>query len=178
MTTPTLDLSVRPVVDILVACLEQAVATVPKPPKVTCLRPGEQVALMLSSAGRDECCEGLAWVRVASIYPSNTFPAQDITVAGCGVVAWAATIELGVARCAPTPPAEEIPSCEEWTDATYAILDDAAAMRRALCCFAAAEKYRLMLPGIWTPLPIDGGCMGGTMLVTVAIGDCDCVEAS
>lgn len=177
MTDPVLDLSVRPVADLLVACLGQEVAKVANPPAVTCLRPGDQVALLVSTV-RDECCEGLAWVRVVNIYPSNSFPQQDVTVAGCGVMAWAAVLEMGVARCAPTPPAEDIPSCEEWTDATYAQLDDAAAMRRALCCFAAAEPRRLLLPGIWQPLPIDGGCMGGTMLVTVAIGDCDCVEES
>jgi hypothetical protein len=177
MTTPTIDLSVRPVVDVLLACLEQEIARVETPPQVVCLRPGASVELLMSTV-RDECCEGLAWVRVATIYPSSNFPTPDSEPTKCSPYQYAAVLEMGVARCAPTPGAEDIPSCEEWTDVTYAVLDDAAAMRRAVCCFTAIEKPRLVVVGTWQPAPTEGGCVGGSMTVTVAVGDCDCVEDS
>jgi hypothetical protein len=170
------DPSVLPVAQSMLACLTDALADVANPPAYTSLRTGLQVELLLSTS-RDECCEGVAWVRVANIYPSANFPDPDVAWDRCSPVQWAAVLELGVARCAPTPDASSIPSSDQWNAVSEAVLDDAAAMRRALCCFAELEADRMWLAGVWTPLPIEGGCLGGTQLVTVAIGACDCDEA-
>lgn len=180
MTTTILeDPIVNPILDQLLGCLELEVAKVPVPPKLACLRPGTEIALLLSKY-RDECCEGLAWVRPVSVYPSTEFPEQDTTAGAagnCGVIQWAVVVEVGVARCAPRPEADELVECSQWTADVHEIMHDAAAIRRAItCCFADLDIDRRFLPGIWTPLTVEGGCMGGFQQVVVAVPACDCVE--
>jgi len=170
---PITDPGVLPVATSLLACLQTALANVADPPEHVSLRVGTQIELLLSET-RDECCEGVGWVRVVSIYPSANFPEPDLTYGRCWPIQWAAILEMGVARCAPTPEAADVPSSDEWNAIGEAVLDDAAAMRRALCCFADLEADRMYLAGLWQPLPIDGGCLGGYMQVTVAIDACDC----
>lgn len=173
---PTLtDPSVLPVATSLLACLQETLGETAAPPKSVSLRVGSQVELLLSQT-RDECCEGVGWVRVALIYPSDNFPQPNTEWTSCSPLQWAAVLELGVARCAPTPEATDMPSGDEWNAVAEAILADAAAMRQALCCFADVETDRMYLPGLWQPLPVEGGCVGGFMQVTVAIDNCDCSE--
>jgi len=172
---PITDPGVLPVATSLLACLQTALQDVTAPPEHVSLRVGVQVELLLSET-RDECCEGVGWVRVVSIYPSAVFPQPDLESIRCWPLQWAAILEMGVARCAPTPDADEIPSTDDWNTLAEAVLDDAAAMRRALCCFADLEADRMYLAGLWQPLPVDGGCLGGSMQVTVAIDACDCPD--
>lgn len=176
------DLLVMPTARELLDCLSQEIAKVESPPKYVQLRTGSVVDHLLSTTS-DECCEGLAWVRPASFFPSSAaFPVQDSAPPPKGVSGWAFTIELGVVRCAPTPDANRIPSGDEWDAVTQAVMDDAAAMRRALCCWEAMgppgqSRAKRMLPGIWTPLAIEGGCVGGTLPVTFRGPACDCADA-
>lgn len=167
------DPSVLPVATVLLGCLQDTLAETAAPPASVSLRVGTQVELLLSQS-RDECCEGVGWVRVAAIYPSENFPNPDAAWSSCGPMQWAAVLELGVARCAPTPEADDMPSGDDWNAIAEAVLADAAAMRKALCCFADLETDRMHLAGLWQPLPVEGGCVGGSMSVTVAIDNCDC----
>ena len=167
------DLSVLPVAQLLLECFRAETEALEVPPASVSLRVGAQVELLVALS-RDECCEGVGWVRVAAIYPSSTFPVADAEWSPCAPAQWAAILEMGIARCAPTPSAEGIPSPDQWNAVAAAVLADAAAMRRAICCFEASERDRMNLPGLWTPLPVEGGCVGGTQQLTVAIGDCDC----
>lgn len=170
------DLLITPLAEALLACLEAEISVVDNPPAVVCLRPGDRVEPLLSTVG-DECCAGLAWVRVASFYPSANFPDQDTAVSKCGTSRWAAVLEMGAVRCSPIPDKSSIPDCDEWTAVTRAILADGAAMRRALrCCFATATTSRQHVPGAWQPLAVEGGCVGGTMTVTVAANGLDCCD--
>ena len=174
------DQVVMPLAREMLACFDQEIAKVENPPMYVGLRPGNVVAHLMSTT-EDECCSGLAWVRPATFYPTGTgpFPAQDETPLKTGVKAWAITLELGAVRCAPTPDADNIPTTEEWDAVTQAVMDDAAAMRRALCCFLDADPRRAgrVLSGPWLPLDIEGGCVGGVMEVTVMGPACDCSEA-
>jgi hypothetical protein len=172
---PITDPGVLPVATSLLDCLQTALLDVADPPEHVSLRVGVQIELLLSET-RDECCEGVGWVRVVSIYPSAVFPLPDLESVACWPIQWAAILEMGVARCAPTPDASEMPSSDEWNTVAEAVLDDAAAMRRALCCFTDLQPDRMYVPGLWQPLPIDGGCLGGSMQVTVAIDACDCTD--
>ena len=169
------DPGVLPVATSLLHCLQTALIDVAEPPENVSLRVGTQVELLLSET-RDECCEGVGWVRVASIYPSAGFPEPDPDHSPSAPIQWAAILEMGVARCAPTPDADSMPDSDEWNRIGEAVLDDAAAMRRALCCWTDLEPDRMYLAGLWQPLPVDGGCLGGYMAVTVAVDACDCTD--
>lgn len=172
---------VMPLARELLACFDQEIAKVASPPAYVGLRPGNVVAHLISSTGQDECCEGLAWVRPATFYPtgSGPFPSQDEVPIKGGVRGWAITLEMGAVRCAPTPDADRIPTAEEWDAATQAQMDDAAAMRRAVCCFieAGVGRTNRVLVGEWLPLEVEGGCLGGIMTVTVMGPACDCSDA-
>lgn len=169
---------VMPLAQELLACLDQEVVKVENPPLHIGLRPGTVVDHLLSTS-EDECCDGLAWVRPAGFFPSSaTFPAQDEAPLPKGTSAWAVTLEMGVVRCAPTPDATSIPSASDWEDVTQAVMDDAAAMRRAICCFIDAKqgRTRRVLPGLWQPLSVQGGCVGGILPVTIMGPACDCAD--
>lgn len=176
---------VMPIAREMLECLIQEIAKVENPPAYVGLRPGSVVDFLLSTNGADECCQGLAWVRPDAVYPSSMvaggepFPAQDETTSRQGVTGWAVTLELGAVRCAPTPPASSIPSNEQWDTTTQAVMDDAAAIRRAICCYIDAKPGRnsLVLPGLWQPIPVGGGCVGGIMPVVIKGPACDCLDA-
>lgn len=176
MTLPVVDPVAQPILDALLLCLEQQVARVPHPPAAVCMRPGDQVTLMISRL-ENECCSGLAWVRLDSIYPSSEFPALDEGYVKCQL-GWAVVVELGVARCAPIGDENHIPTCDQWTEVVNDTTADAAALRRTLLCFRTIEDHRftMHIPGTWTGLPVEGGCVGGTMLVTVQAPMCDTLE--
>lgn len=181
MTSPTPDLVVAPIAADLVLCLAAELAKVPNPvstePRPVCLRPGDRVDLLIAQ-NRDECCEGLSWVRMVRIYPSGrqSFPAQDDSVSPCGVIRWAVVFELGAARCAPVAEPEVLPSCDEWTDATLNGYDDLAALRRAVCCYEREHPDRLVLQDAGEPVTLEGGCTGVTTLVTISAPSCDCPQ--
>lgn len=175
------DPMVMPLAREMLDCLIQEIAKVPSPPQYVQLRPGTQVDHLLSVA-EDECCAGLAWVRPVTFFPTSAdFPAQDssLVVRGNNPSAWAVTLELGAIRCAPTPEAEDIPTAEQWETTLQGVMDDAAAMRRAICCFIDARSNRPagVVTGQWTLVPIQGGCSGGTISVTIKAPPCDCADA-
>lgn len=173
---------VTPLMLELLECLQQEMAKVEYPPARVGVRPGNVVDHLLSTT-EDECCNGLAWVRTSAFYPSSDlFPQQDEAPLAKGVAGWAVTFEMGAIRCAPTPEPDAIPSEEEWLATVIKINDDAAAMRRAICCFIDAapanrSRVRNVIPGLWTPLDVEGGCLGGTLAVTVRGPACDCPDA-
>lgn len=176
---PVSDPLVMPLARELLGCYAEEIDKVVRPPKYVQLRAGNVVAHLLSTT-EDECCEGLAWVRPAGFYPSSgTFPVQDTAPVKGGTRAWAVTLEMGAVRCAPVGDEDTIPSMTEWDAVTQAVMDDAAAMRRAICCFIDAKLGRStrVLPGQWQPLDVQGGCVGGIMPITITGPTCDCGQS-
>lgn len=167
-----------PLATRLLICLEQEILRLPEAdrPKRIGLRTGDRVDFLVSTR-QNECCLGLAWVRVASIAPSSTanWPSQDVVPPRCGVQQWAVVLEMGIVRCAPVPTVSAIPTVDTWNGVTEAVLADFAVMDRAICCFQDGFR-RLTLPGQWQPLSIDGMCVGGTMELTAAASACNCGE--
>lgn len=161
--------------DAVRACLEAALATRDTPPAETCLRAGSEVPLNIGT-NSDECCSGLAWVRVQQIEPVVSLTTEENP---CQTTGFVITLELGVARCSPFGTAAAGPDCLTWTNLAILMDNDAAAMREAVCCYATAvaeEDPGLILsvrPGVWLPLDSSGGCAGGTMQATVTF---DCSE--
>lgn len=178
----TSDPVIKPLANELLDCLAAEVAKVTDPPELVCLRPGSVVNFLLSTLD-DECCRGLAWVRLDTFYPSSrVFPEQDATPLKEGIPAraWTITLEMGVARCAPVPDADNMTPCSEWHALSEKIMDDAAAMRRAVCCFIDAEARRRgkVLVGTYAPVDVQGGCVGGILPVTIQGPACDCPDES
>lgn len=163
----------------LVVCLQTAYEDDENPPAEICHRPGREAPLNFGTV-QNECCTGLAWVRISSIEPqidpllADTPEYNPCTSGGTRVV-----LELGVARCNPTGTQAAGPTCAEWTELAERMDLDAAAMRRAVCCANTAlptvseNMVTRVLRGNWEPLDSSGGCAGGTMAVTVWL---DCVE--
>lgn len=180
MTTIS-DPTVAPIAATLVACLAQEAAKVPDPPatpRVVCLRPGDHVDL-LASQTEDECCSGLMWVRWSRIHPSaQSFPSQDGRVSPCDVMRWAVTFELGAVRCSPIGTSNSLPTCDDWEATTLGMMDDGAAIRRALCCFQKTYPDTLMIIDSGMPLTTEGGCTGVVYTVIIAADSCDCEGVS
>lgn len=151
----------------------------PEPPAEICHRPGAEAPFAFGTA-QDECCSGLAWVRVSSVEPVvEALDTQDASFNPCSSGATRVTIELGVARCNPFGDKTAGPSCEAWTALALRMDRDRAAMNRAVCCAADAlgvaegEVVYRMRRGLYEPFPSGGGCAGGTLQVFAWI---DCAE--
>lgn len=115
-------------------------------------------------------CTGQAWVRFVAEFPSQDFPAPDVSGGRCNSP-MAYILEVGIARCLPTGSTNALngykpPSLEELVDATRLQMADKAAMRRAIqCCVKDMDvSYNL---GQYTPMTVPGDCGGGTWQVTV-----------
>lgn len=158
----------------LLECFCAALAVNPNPPKYCAVRAGEEIPQDLGSRVGDECCEGLGYVKVAGIFPSTDFPEQDTTSYEC-IRAWAVEFELGVFRCAPGQVGTLVPDAA-WLATSVQLMDDAQAMRKAVCCLIAQLPPGTgQLPGAWAPLGPQGGCIGGTMAFTVQVALNSCV---
>lgn len=170
---------VTPLMLELLECYEQELAKVADPPLHIGVRPGSIVDFLLSTSS-DECCEGLGWVRPAAFEPLGFQTDQRLAAASnIGIIGWQVTLELGIVRCAPTPDENAIPSQADWLAVAIAVNDASAAMRRAICCFidAVPGRAKKVQAGAWQPVAVQGGCVGGLMLVTIQGPACDCIDA-
>jgi hypothetical protein len=173
---PVSDKVIKPQAHRMLACLDEQRLKMDADvrPKLIGLRPGSVMDLLLSMES-DECCRGIAWVRVDAAFPSLTnFPNPDLSpMQRCGVQQWAVRLEIGIARCAPTPGARTLVSSDTWNNSADQIYDDFAVLDKAICCFTDGYK-RAWVAGQWSPLPVSGRCMGGSMQLTVAVPACNC----
>jgi hypothetical protein len=158
----------------LLACLQTALAAGPQPIPANhvMLRAGAQVTPLLGTA-RDECCEGLGWVRVQSV--SGVRQLDDRLNVTCFEADRTLTLEMGVVRCAPSADASSVPSEDQWTAAALQLDADMGSMEAAVCCAfgdlegSAAEEISV---GEYQPLGVDGNCIGGTMTVLIRMTNC------
>ena len=155
----------------LLDCLETALNTRANPPARMMLRAGEVVTPLLGTS-EDECCDGLAWVRIAGTQPRTSFN----QVGECVGTGRRLTLEMGVVRCAPSADASSVPTEAQWTNAALQLDSDHDAMEAALCCLAAAEDWDTV-PVLgadgYRPTGVDGNCIGGIMTVELEV-DCGC----
>ncbi|RJL19403.1 hypothetical protein [Bailinhaonella thermotolerans] len=104
--------------------------------------------------------QGQAWVRLASMSalpPTPESRAAEVTL-------WRATWEAGVYRCiTTTPDGGPIDPAAANADAT-ALLLDAAALARLVCC--EALEGRDVQVSEWTPAGPAGGCAGGSIRIS------------
>lgn len=158
----------------LLACLQASLAAGPTPiaPEHVMLRAGAEVTPLLGTS-RDECCEGLGWVRIQGV--SGVRQLGDRFNVTCFAQERDLTLELGVVRCAPSAPTTGVPTEDQWTAAALQLDADMGAMEAAVCCAfgdvegSAAEEVSV---GAYQPLGVDGNCIGGTMTVTIRMQNC------
>lgn len=157
---------------VLLSCFEDSLTV--NPPAQICLRAGEAVRPQISTQD-DECCSGLAWVRIANTLRNDQFDSSP----NCINHMRTSVLEMGVARCMPTPPPEALVTCDQWTAVALQLDADHAAMEAAVCCLQSALATT---PGIgdpeirvgdYEPRGPEGRCISGTMLVEVVHG-CAC----
>lgn len=114
-----------------------------------------------------EPCEGQLTVRVADVYPTETFPQpRQSAIPADGVSPWAVALEVSVLRCAPAMAADgSPPSMAEQMGAAERALADAGLLRHVLTAFAINADTAHTF-GQLTPLGPDGGCVGSAVTVT------------
>lgn len=157
----------------LLACLEAELTDAgypyPLPSPRIMLRGGSEVTPSIART-QDECCPGLAWVRIANISGFR----QELTdpLLKCFGQERTLTLELGVVRCMPTPGPDEMVTEDQWTDIVLKMDADSGAMERAICCLAAAEDDELTAVQAYVPQGPDGNCIGGTMTVNIRMEAC------
>ncbi|MFJ2675130.1 hypothetical protein [Streptomyces sp. NPDC087525] len=162
----------------LLTCLhaELDAGPAPIPADKVCLRAGETIPISAGTAENEAC--GVAWVRVVGISPAQVLiPGGADSEPNCAASAWQIELEMAAVRCLPYGTVAAGPSCDEWTAAALLMDADAAAMRRALCCFTPVVTDNFPVaaaaPGAWVPHGPEGGALWSTQSVLVTL---DCSE--
>lgn len=176
MAAPVVD-TLAPIVEQMLDCLVVRLDDVGAPVCRAFWHPG-------ATAPWDSCgqsaggAEGQAWVAVPRVWPSDDFPAEMVGPHRCAPRGFAAEMTVGILRCAATVDSSGAPPTSEavTADALKTSRDRAVALDAIVCCLMGDDAdpgtYRL---GGWTPLGPDGGCVGGTWSVTVAVPACRCL---
>jgi hypothetical protein len=116
----------------------------------------------------DDCCDGQVWVRLVSVTPAGTNPTRG----GCGPAMWAASVRVGVLRCAATLGANgTLPAVADMIRDTAVQIADMAAVESAIkCCFESKPLEFVS----WVPLGVEGGCAGGEWSIILKLNSCGC----
>jgi hypothetical protein len=177
---PGYDQMVTPAALAALDMLQQELAKTPAgAPKHERFTPGDAVvaALVGTTSGMvtiSECCEGIASVRIGSIFPSTDFPNEDPRpVTAGGPVAYAVELILEVIRCGVQPGPDMAPADIDLTRDARRAQDDAAAMRRVATRLVDSRTVFDAAVGRWEPGSADGDCLSGTLTVTVQV---ECLE--
>lgn len=156
----------------LLACLMSAVESQDNPPKNIQFLPGQQAGEDISIYG-DLCCEGTAFVRMATTYPSfQAFPAPDTEAIPCQDQAMALNYEMGIMRCAPGGSIEFMPTAANWQAAYEQSMIDQRSLFKAACCYAGYYDMDAILFGAWVPNGPQGGCLMGSINITHQVVGC------
>lgn len=149
-----------PLLTELASCLCAEIAAAGLPEPCFCgVVPGDAMALDYCTDCGEKC--GMAWVRVVSMNVA------DVGIEGGNpcTAPLEATIEVGVARCAPMPDDQgNPPSMADQLEATRVMMaDQAAALRAIRCC--SSRDFDVQQ---WAPAGPQGGCVGGAWSVIFA----------
>jgi len=180
------DTMVMPVLIKALACLQAQAPSWPNAPALFRLQSGNAFVASADSAF-DECCAGVAWVRMGTAYPTDDFPIQKTTVGDGTETDWAVQLEFGVQRCIPTQGDDGMMGSVVTTAQHFAAVqqeqDDAHMIRTTACCLRDGYLYPNgqkmgnsgMIIGVQTPLENQGPCGGIMIIVTVRVPACDCL---
>lgn len=120
-----------------------------------------------------DCCQGMAWVRVGTIQPTDGSYDAYTKMANLPATAQGATIalEAGLLRCAKGIDGDgEAPRPSEYQEEALRAAVDRDAVRRAILCDFPADILAANadghVPGPWVAIDV-GECTGGAMTTTV-----------
>jgi len=149
----------------LATCLCAQIITDGLPPVCFCgVVPGAEVALDYAGDCKDAC--GMAWVRLASSYPSTAIGQPSILPGNCGV-GIGFDVEIAIMRCIEAGDADGSPP-EPGVLAAAAVLqyEDMLAMWRAVACCRQSKDW---IMGAYTPVGPEGGLVGGALAVSMLV---------
>jgi hypothetical protein len=148
----------------LATCLCAQILTDNLPPVCFCgVVPGQDVAMDYTGDCDDAC--GMAWVRLATAYPSVTVgqpsQIQNNCTAGIGL-----EIEMGIVRCLDVGEGGGPPEPEALTAAATLQVADIMAMWRAVACCRQSKDFII---GQYVPSGPQGGVVGGTLPLGILV---------
>lgn len=135
--------------------------------------PGKSFVADGASVPAEDCCQGVAWTRVAQAMPTDGSGNQygDMRNAPQGPSGHQLTLEAGMLRC--TPILDDLgnaPPAAEYTAAALLNSLDRDALRKAILWDLPASIGAVgadgFIPSEWQPIDA-GGCGGGFMTVRI-----------
>jgi hypothetical protein len=176
------DKMVMPVLLVAEACLTTEAGKLAKPPAEYQIRPGASFVAYADQT-RDECCNGIGWIRPGQMWETDDFPVQRTGASKIEPADYAVVIEIGIIRCLPTQSDQPglqgqgaKPTNAQWLQATQEAMDDAAALRRVVCCLRELYHIDAVVAGQINPLQNEANCSGTTITVTMRVPACDCFD--
>lgn len=172
------DEAIDPLLVVALDCVTAEMAATPDPPRYIRMHVGASFSAG-ASQNEDECCEGVAWVRLVEHFLTDgqgaPFPEEAVGASACEAYSIAVVLELGRARCGPVQGLTDgsIVTADQWRELARAVNADRAALVRAVCCLRPDRKDVII--GQYSPLETEGNCAGGVLQVTVRINNCDCL---
>lgn len=117
---------------------------------------------------------GQVWVGVTATTEGFPFPTPDPTTCRSN---WTDFIEVGIVRCAKGTLTDDmdIPDANLITEDAIQQLADRDALRDAILCCLGLDGKDLLIEA-WTPIPPQGGCVGGTWTFRSKDAGCTCNE--
>lgn len=158
-----------PVFDLLTTLAEclcaQIVADGSPEPCFCGVVPGDSVPAQYGGDCDYKC--GMAWVRLASMYPAASLGTPSELPGNCSA-SLGFDVEVGIIRCTSLGTAEDLPSAGEMLGTAELQVRDAMTIWRAVsCCPAITSKdYRM---STYQPAGPLGGMVGGSYMVQLVV---------
>jgi len=120
--------------------------------------PGDQPPAAYAGDCKVAC--GMAWVRLATLYPATGVGVADSRPSRC-TPALGIDVEVGILRCMSVGDERgNLPSAREQRDAVDLQMADSVVMLKALLCCEAFDSD-VVIVGQYQPLGPQGGLVGG-----------------
>lgn len=158
------DLSIYPMLEELRSCLCSALGD--GAPCFCGIVVGEDIPVEYAGECGDDNC-GAAYVRLANAFPSTAFPEPALEARCFTTMAY--TVSVGILRCVSIGDDRgNPPSPDEMRDMALMQLSDMKIIRKAIqCCFGSSFEDVEYVLGQFTPLPMQGGVVGGEWALTI-----------
>ena len=131
----------------------------------------------------DTCCdcgtgEGMAYVQIASVAPTDDFPNQQTGAMRCPPSGQILQLNIAILRCAAVVDDQgRAPSSERMTADALKVQRDRTIVYEAIrCCYLDDADPGTYVIGAFTPLGPIGGCVGGLTTLTLAAPVCRCPD--